>query len=131
MAPKKKAVKKKRQLVPRTRNAGTWTEAQYWGAIRSHLRRGFKFWKPITATKLAARRKYEGENKRQKWEYQCAICGEWFNSKEVQVDHIVPCGSLKCYEDIAGFVERLTAEEGYRLLCKPCHQEVTNEERGR
>ncbi len=119
----------KRKLVPRTRNAATMTEAGYWGAVRSHLRRGFRYWKPIMKAKMAARRPYKGTNKRQKWESQCAHCKEWFKEKDVQVDHRIPVGSLRCPEDLAGFLERLTAEEGYDVLCKPCHQVKTNEER--
>ena len=117
----------------RTRNGGTWTEAAFWGAVRSCLRDRFKWWKPIKVAKDRARRKYEGEKRRQKWEYQCAMCSEWFKGDEVQVDHIVPCGSLRCYEDIAGFLERLCCEDidGFRVLCKICHQQITNEERRR
>ena len=28
------------------RNAGTWSEAKYWGTLRSGLRRLFRFWQP-------------------------------------------------------------------------------------
>ena len=115
--------------VERTRNAGTETEAAFWSRIRSALRRANRFWKPIKNTELAARREYQGENKRQKWEYQCAHCKGWFTRKEVEVDHIIPAGSLRCYEDLAPFVQKLFAEEGYQVLCKSCHTEKTAEER--
>lgn len=63
---------------------------------------------------------------RHRWEIQCAHCGEWFPQSHVQVDHIVPCGSLKCAEDLPGFVERLFCEEeGFQALCKPCHNKKT------
>jgi len=117
-----------RKLVEKSRNGGTWSEAKYWGAIRSMLRRGFRYWKPIADTKNKARRAYSGGG-RQKWEYQCKHCEEWFKGVEVEVDHITPCGSLKCAEDLAPFVERLTTESGFQLLCKPCHQIKTNEEK--
>jgi len=122
-----------KRRVERTRNAGTWTEAQYWGFLRSSLRRAFRYYKPLAQCKINARRKYKGKRKSQKWEYQCAECKEWFKGKDVQVDHVVPVGSLKCYEDLAGFVKRLTAEreEDYQLMCKKCHQIKTNKERGR
>lgn len=114
--------------VEKTRNAGLWTEARYWGGVRSALRRGFRFWRPIVQCKLDARRaKVDGG--RQKWEYVCAECSNWFKGTEVEVDHTVPTGSLKCADDLTGFLERLTAEEGYRLLCKPCHKIKTNEEK--
>ena len=115
--------------VERTRNAGTWTEAQYFSAIRSALRRQFRYWKPATNAKQLARRKYEGENKRQKWEYLCACCNIYFSDKEVQIDHIIPVGSLKTLEDLKGFIERLTPEDGFQVMCKGCHQEKTNRER--
>jgi len=115
--------------VEKTRNAGTMTEAGYWGMIRSGLRRTFRYWKPIMAAKADARRSYKGTNKRQKWEYQCAHCSNWFKATEVEVDHITEVGSLKCSEDLEGFIERLTPEEGFQVLCKACHQIKTNKAR--
>ena len=111
------------------RNGGTWTEARYWQAVRSSLRRGFRFWKPIADCKLAARRPNESENKRLRWEYQCNKCKVWHPDKNVQVDHVTPAGALKCDDDMVPFLHKLTTEEGYQVLCKPCHQEKTNKER--
>lgn len=118
--------------VARTRNGGTWTESQYWSAIRSALRRKFMYWRPLKEAEKKARRAVSGKG-RQKWEYQCSQCRKWHKGKDVEVDHIVPCGSLLCYEDIPGFIERLTCEDvnGYRVLCKACHQKHTNEERSK
>ena len=79
--------------------------------------------------KVEARRKNQSENKRLSWEFQCKECTEWFPDKEVQIDHIVPVGSLRCAEDLIGFVERLTPEDGFQVLCVPCHQIKTNAER--
>lgn len=79
--------------------------------------------------KLDARRKYEGPNKRQKWEYQCAECKKWFQEKQIAIDHVVPVGSLTCKEDLPGFIERLTPESGFQVLCKEDHQKKTNAER--
>ena len=128
MAKKKKT---KRQLVPRTRNAETLTESQYWGKIRSALRNAFRYWKPMTIAVEEASRKYEGEDKRQKKEYQCNKCKKWFKRKEVNADHIIPCGSLRSYEDIEPFIKALTPEDPnrFQVLCKPCHQKKSNEER--
>lgn len=117
--------------VSKHRNAGTQSEAAYWGSVRSALRRHFRYWKPATKAKVDARRPYNGDNKRQRWEYRCEKCNEWYADKETQIDHIIPVGSLRCGEDLVGFLERLTPESGFQLMCKPCHQEKTNRERSR
>ena len=117
--------------TPKTRNNTTLTEAAYFQMIRGVLRRGFRYWKPIQAAKLAARHKYNGDNKRQKWLYECASCKRFFKGTEVQVDHIVPVGSLRCLDDVVGFIERLTVEQGYQVLCKACHGVKTKKEAAR
>ena len=85
--------------VEKTRNNGTMSESQYWGTVRSALRRQFRYWKPAIQCKIQARRKYKGENRRQKWEVQCKQCHQWFKDKDVQIDHIVPVGSLNLLSD--------------------------------
>lgn len=117
--------------VARTRNAGTWTEAMYWSHVRSALRSAFRYWKPIKNAKMKARREYHGKNKRQKYEYQCAMCGKWFSDKEVEVDHIIPVGSLRSEDDLIKFVRNLTQEDGFQVLDKECHREKTNKERNK
>jgi 5-methylcytosine-specific restriction endonuclease McrA len=123
-------------MAEKTRNNNTMTESAYMSMIRSVLRRGFRYWKPLQACKTASRLPYTGDNKQQKWTYRCNKCGEWFMGKEVQVDHIYPVGSLKSLDDLADFVENLTAEgfngdgsSNYQTLCKPCHKVKTKRER--
>ncbi len=117
--------------VKKTRNAGTMTEAAYFGMLRSGLRRTCRYWRPIVNARNAARRKYTGENKRQKWEFLCSACKGWYKQSEVEVNHKVPCGSLRSLDDLAGFVERLTAEsdDAYEVVCKPCHKAIGKKER--
>ena len=119
--------------VPRTRASNTMTEAGFWTFIRSNLRLATLKWKPKRDAKLAARREYKGPNKRQKWEFQCAMCEEWFLDRETQVDHIIPAGSCKSFADMEGFIERLFCEvDGFQVLCKNCHQEhKTNVQRNK
>jgi hypothetical protein len=119
---KKKAVAKPR--VAKTRNLNTLTESQYFQKIRSGLRNTFRYWKPMMKALELASRVYQGPNKRQKKEYQCAHCEKWFIRTAVQVDHRVECGSLNCWEDIVPFIQRLTPEDitAYQVLCKPCHK---------
>jgi hypothetical protein len=118
------AVKKPR--VPRTRNAGTMTEAAFWSMIRSALRQKSRWWKPIAECKKLARRISKSKNKRQKWEYQCKKCKKWYKSDQVNVDHIEQAGSLRSYEDLPRFVETLFCEQdNLQVLCKSCHDEKT------
>ena len=113
----------KTNRVSRTRAGNTWTEAGFWSYLRSGLRQLSKRWPPRRLCLLAARRPYVGPNKRAKWQHQCETCGEWFLEKDVQVDHREPCGSLKSFDDLPGFCERLFCEgEGMRVLCLACHK---------
>jgi hypothetical protein len=125
----KKAPPKVKKPKPiKSRAGGLWTESRYWAFIRSTLRRAFIRWPANYHARAEARRPYCGTVRNQKWEYKCAICEGWFQMKQTQLDHIVPCGSLKSYEDIGGFCQRLFCEkDGLRVLCKPCHVKVTNE----
>lgn len=126
----KKKRKPRKPSVPKPRNAGTFTESQFWSYIRSALRQKSRFWKPITQCKINSRRPYKGPNKRQKYEYQCNECKNWFSDKQVAVDHIIPCGSLNCSSDLPGFVDRLFIEvEGLQTLCSTCHDRKTKQEK--
>ena len=130
----------KRQLVPRTRHGGTWTEAQFWGRIRGALRKTFAAWVPAKRALIAARREcHRPDRPLLKFEYQCAACGQWFPLKEegaqgkklVQVDHKNRAGSLRSYEDLTGWITRLTDEDpnAFQVMCLPCHLAKTQAER--
>ena len=100
---------------------GKWTTAKYWGHLRGVLRQGFMFY-PAKAE--AKRRAAVREGRYTK--YRCADCEGLFGTKEVHVDHIVPCGTLTDYSHLAGFVERLYCEpEDLQILCKECHATKT------
>ena len=93
------------------------------------IRAGHKRWGPKHRAKEAARRPSQSANKRLKWEYQCAHCKDWFADKEVEVDHIIPCGSCRCEDDLVPYFRRTFVEEdGYQVLCKPDHLKKTNRE---
>jgi len=86
----------------------------------------------VLICKLKARRAYKGPNKRQKFEYQCAECSRWFPEKKINVDHIVPAGSLNCAADLPGFVERLFCEDNnLQVLCTTCHDKKTADEKSK
>ena len=122
----RKKASKPRKVVAKPRCSGTMTESGFWSFIRSALRQKSRFWKPITECKLKARRLYKGTNKRQKYEYQCNSCKNWFIEKKINVDHIVPAGSLNSAADLPGFVERLFCEVDHlQVLCEKCHDKKT------
>lgn len=130
--PRKKAPAKtpRKTKTPRTRNAGTMTESAFWSFIRSALRQKSRWWKPITQCKNEARRAYKGPNKRQKFEYQCAECTNWYPEKKINVDHIQPAGSLNSSADVAGFIDRLFCEQdNLQVLCETCHNAKTQLEK--
>ena len=62
-------------------------------------------------------------NKETVWGATCAMCGNDFVLKDINVDHIIPAGQLNQTEDIQGFVERLlyVTEDDLRLVCKGCN----------
>ena len=100
------------------------TEYAFWGMIQKVLRMDSLRWGPRRLAKLAARRDYKGPNRKLKFEYQCAMCGGWFKETQIDMDHIVPCCSSQCGDDIVGYINRLYCEyDGWRVLCKPCHIE--------
>lgn len=117
-----------RQRVPRTRAGGTMTESQFFSFIRSGLRSKSQRWPPRFAKLNKNRKKVTG--KRHRYEHQCEQCKGWFKQKDIEVNHRIPCGSLKSFDDLPGFVERLFCEEeGLEIVCKECHRKITNEER--
>ena len=114
----------------KTRAGGNWSEARFFQFIRSGLRQLSRRWPPRRQALINARRPYTGPNKRQKNEHQCAGCGNWFMEKEVQVDHIEPCGQLKSFDDIGEFVRRLLCESSaLRVLCLKCHNALKSEQK--
>jgi hypothetical protein len=127
-----KPAKPKESRVPKTRAGGEFSEARFWGFIRSGLRQMSQRWPPtVRLIWLEGRRAYKGPNARQKWEYKCDHCEKWWMRKEMEADHIIPCGSMRSWEELPIFAERLLCEtSGLRRLCNGCHLARTNEVRG-
>lgn len=124
--------------VPRTRNAGTMTEAGYFGWIRSQLRRMSQRWRPISQVRQEGRRRACRADKkvwgnRIKWVNTCQQCQQWFPNRMLEIDHTPACGSLGSTEaefavNAGPFILRLLCEgEHLRRLCKPCHLKITHE----
>lgn len=112
------------------RAGGTWTEARYFSFIRSALRKAWTKYPVKYQVMNAASRPYKGPDKRRKKEYQCNVCKGWFAQKEVAIDHIKPCGTLKTFEDLPSFVSTLFCEQdNLQCICSACHSIKTQEER--
>ncbi len=124
----------------------TWTQAKFFGFLRSGLREKFNRWPPkyevikeAAETVLAKDEhgnrvvyktgKKAGDFKTIKM-YKCAECKQLFKQKEVQVDHIMPAGTLKSFEDLGKFAENLFVGTGQlQVMCKPCHESKTQQEK--
>ena len=110
-------------MIKKTSRIHGWSEAKYWGFIRSCLRRAFQRYPNKYRTQASA--------KRVGGKYECNLCKKEFRAKDVAVDHIVPCGTLKSFEDLAVFADNMFCEiKGLQILCKACHKTKTLHERG-
>lgn len=121
---KKKAAKPriKRVVAPKTMNAGTMSERQFWQMIRHILRKRTIYWLPIVNTRNKAKVPYKGPNKRRKFSFVCESCKKEFPANRVNVHHKEPAGELNKASDLPGFVTRLFCEEDkLSLLCEKCH----------
>jgi 5-methylcytosine-specific restriction endonuclease McrA len=108
----------------------SWSDAQYWGFIRSGLRAKWNRYPLKWEVLRNAARQAVITARGRKSEYQCAKCYKWWSAKEVTVDHVIPCGSLKSYDDLPAFVERLFCPIGnLQVLCMECHKEKTKADR--
>lgn len=116
-------------MNPKTRNSGQWTESRFNSFVMSALRAGYRRWPPKFEILKAA---FVGvqENvltKRQAKHYLCAECKKPHASTSVQVDHIVPIGFEKSWDET---VEGLFCEkDNLQVLCKDCHSIKTKKER--
>lgn len=116
--------------TPPFKHHKAWTTSRFWSFIRSALRRAWMRWPPKYEVMRLASRPYTGTDKRTKKEYQCKKCKEWFKTSQVEVDHVVPAGTLRDYDDLPKFVERLfVGVDKLRVLCKPCHKKITAKEK--
>ena len=116
--------------VALTRCSNTMTEAEFFSWLLSNVRRSTIRWKPRNDQLNVYRVEYKGTDKRTKWHYRCENCSGFFKRKEIEVDHIIPCGGISCFEDIEGWYRRAFVEkEGFRVLCKECHNRRTQQDR--
>lgn len=82
-----------------------------WSKIRSALR---KVWLYSPQRREALIKVKNGKM------YWCSTCNKMMPKWAIDVDHIIPCGSLGSIEDVKGFVDRLFHGQ-LQILCKVCH----------
>lgn len=116
--------KKKKVVNPRVVReycGGTMTKSAFFGAIRAFLRQRWLYSCPFRKDIL----KGAYSTLLKKW--QCNHCKKMFLKKDVEVNHIEPCGSLRDYHEIKPFHDRLFVEDISKLevLCKGCHKIFT------
>lgn len=90
--------------------------------VKGALRRASLMYPSISECRRLARR---GPNS-----YECALCRELFNSKEIDVDHINPVIDIMTgFVDWNTYVDRLFVEvDKLACLCKTCHASKTSSE---
>lgn len=134
MKTKTKSKRGKRADIARPFCSGQWTNARFFQFIRTALRRASSRWQPAYAClkKAETTKLINKKTGRLAMHYQCALCCGEFPRKEVNIDHIVPAGSLSSFDDLPGFAQRLFCEiDGFRVLCIECHAEVTKEQKSK
>lgn len=127
-----KAIKKAKQLVPREYGAGTLTFAGRKALIISALRKHSMYWKPISKCRKDASvgRKVNKDTGRMALHYKCKLCGDEVSAKKSKVDHIKPIVGVEGFTNWDSYIDAMYCEvENLQLLCKPCHDVKTKEER--
>lgn len=117
----------------KTRNGETWTEARYRSFIVSALRKLTTRWGPKNACKRDARHHEKLLNSRGRLVFhsKCNNCGVLVPEVDASVDHIEPVIDPEVgFTSWDEYIERLLCEkEGFQVLCKPCHDHKTKQER--
>ncbi len=64
------------------------------------------------------------------WCAPCEQCGATLRESDCQVDHIIPAGSFKSWDDFTAWMIRLMHInfDSVRSVCKPCHKIITHAE---
>lgn len=61
---------------------------------------------------------------------QCEVCETWIPQSSAEIDHRVPCGTIKDWETAGQFIHNMFCDKSnLRCVCSPCHQTITYSER--
>jgi hypothetical protein len=118
-------------VVSRTINGGSWTQARFNSFVKSALRSASQRWPPRYSVlkKAMIGVKVNPLTGRNAQHFMCSSCKGTFTSKNVEVNHIDPVVPVSGFDSWDGVVERLFCEEsGLEVVCKPCHKTITKDE---
>lgn len=107
------------------------TKSEFYVWLRGLLRRGWSKHplrvSKITSNRFKADKHFKNGKVMQVWHCKCEICGITGPQKDFEVDHIDPAGSLRCYDDIPGFITRLLfiGDDDLRICCKQCNSTLS------
>lgn len=99
-----------------------WTKARYFSFIRSALR--------SATIRYPAKQKYlesasykAPPGGRAKKLVDCEQCSISMAKSRAHIDHIIPCGSLRGFDDVERFITTMfCGVDNFRVLCKPCNE---------
>lgn len=115
--------------MTRKYNSGKWTEGRFNSFVTSLLRSGSRRWEPkyTVLNEAKTEKKINKSSGRLAQHFRCACCGGDFPAKDVQVDHIIPIGREKSWDE---FIDGLFCEkDNLQVLCVTCHSAKTKLER--
>lgn len=119
--------------VELTRACNTKTEAEFAASILSALRNATKFWLPKMMKLREGRREGKNEKGKSRFENTCEHCKKWFPMRDLEIDHIIPCGGISGEDwlnKVAPWITKAFVEiDKYQRLCHNCHLKKTTKER--
>jgi 5-methylcytosine-specific restriction endonuclease McrA len=110
-------------------NGGLWTAGRFNSFVTSILRSGSRRWGPkyTTLNEAKTEKRINPKSGRLAQFFRCASCGNEYTAKDIQVDHIVPIGYDKSWDE---FIHGLFCErDNLQALCVTCHKKKTKEEK--
>lgn len=126
--PAKKAVKR-RTDIERPYCNGEWTHARFTSFVKSALR-GARWPEKYRAVQNAfIEHGINPATGRKCKLHLCSVCRGVFPQNAVHADHITPVVGPEGFVSWDRFIQRLFCPaEGFRVVCKACHAEVTAKE---
>jgi len=105
------------------------TQPAFFSWLRGQLRRSWSHY-PIAKKFKDSKCRPNRAGGRAKFVGDCSQCGATMAKSRLQIDHIIPAGSIVSWETAGLFLKSLfTTSNNMRLVCKPCHHTITQMER--